>query len=202
MQQRKGYGRMAKTYIIIPEKSYKINYKFHMKSIYYILECSILWFKTSWNRSVQCIRSSSPKCHLNYNFMNIKKCNKDELDKKKKAKANMRDTKASVSSRTKIWINYFHLLLEYELKKSLASSMHKYEKDYYCVQWTLAHTYIETLKGKVGHTVIIKTHWLVQENILLPFKLLFLQLQNSFIKRDNTYVIICHCGSACVVLHC
>lgn len=96
----------------------------------------------------------------------------------------------------KIWINSFHLLLEYELKKSLASSTHKYEKDYYSVQWTLAHTYIKTLKRKVGHTLIIKTHWLVQENILLPFKLLFLQLQNSFIKRDNTYVIICQRGSA------
>lgn len=87
MQQRKGYSRMAKTYIIIQEKSYKINYKFHVKSIYYILECSILWFKTSWNGSVQCIRSSSPKCHLNYNFMNIKKCNKDELNGQKKCKS-------------------------------------------------------------------------------------------------------------------
>lgn len=60
---------------------------------------------------------------------------------------------------------------DYELEKCLASSTNKYEKDSYCVQWTLAHTYIKSLKGKVGHTLIIETHRLVQENILLPFQL-------------------------------
>lgn len=33
---------MAKTYIIIQGKRYTINYQSHMKSIYYILECSVL----------------------------------------------------------------------------------------------------------------------------------------------------------------
>lgn len=59
---------------------------------------------------------------------------KSMSQKKKKVKMNMHDTKASVSSRTNIRINTFHLLLEYKLKKNLASSTHKDEKDCYYVQ--------------------------------------------------------------------
>lgn len=100
--------------------------------------------------------------------MNIKKILyiQNQWAKKKK---NHKNELGYQSPRNNIWINTFHLLLEYKLKKSPASSTHKYEKDCYYIQWTFAHTYIDTLKGKVGHTLTVKTYWLVQENVLLPF---------------------------------